>query len=84
MNINRRTFMKLAGYSAGIGLVANGLQGCAKQFTTKPTIGRVVVIGGGYAGNTAAKYIRMWSGGTIEVIDQPTTSRLNRSRTIAR
>ena len=68
MNINRRTFMKLAGYSAGIGLVNNGLQGCAKQFTTKPTIGRVVVIGGGYAGNTAAKYMRMWSGGTIEVI----------------
>jgi sulfite dehydrogenase len=30
-------------------------------------IGRVIVIGGGYGGATAAKYLRMWSQGTIEV-----------------
>ena len=34
---------------------------------TKP-IGRVIVIGGGYGGAAAAKYIRMWSEGRIEVI----------------
>jgi NADPH-dependent 2,4-dienoyl-CoA reductase/sulfur reductase-like enzyme len=31
-------------------------------------IGRVVIIGGGYAGTSAAKYIRMWSMGGIEVV----------------
>lgn len=33
----------------------------------KPPIGHVVVIGGGYAGTTAAKYIRMWSNHNIAV-----------------
>ncbi|MGV3582232.1 MAG: FCSD flavin-binding domain-containing protein [Methylophilus sp.] len=35
---------------------------------SKPPLGRVVIIGGGYAGTTAAKYIRMWSLGSIETI----------------
>jgi sulfite dehydrogenase len=30
-------------------------------------IGRVIVIGGGFGGATAAKYLRMWSEGAIEV-----------------
>ena len=29
--------------------------------------GKVVVVGGGYGGATAAKYIRMWSDGAIDV-----------------
>jgi sulfide dehydrogenase [flavocytochrome c] flavoprotein subunit len=33
----------------------------------KKPVGRVIVIGGGYGGATAAKYLRMWSQGTIEV-----------------
>ncbi|HEX7812818.1 MAG TPA: NAD(P)/FAD-dependent oxidoreductase [Burkholderiales bacterium] len=33
--------------------------GCATATTSK-TAGRVVVVGGGFAGATAAKYIRMW------------------------
>jgi sulfite dehydrogenase len=33
---------------------------------SKP-VGRVIVIGGGYGGATAAKYLRMWSSGSIEV-----------------
>ena len=33
-----------------------------------PSTARVVIIGGGYAGTTAAKYIRMWSLGNIEVV----------------
>ena len=28
---------------------------------------RVVVVGGGYGGATAAKYLRLWSGGTLDV-----------------
>ncbi|MEI6227726.1 MAG: NAD(P)/FAD-dependent oxidoreductase [Methylophilaceae bacterium] len=35
---------------------------------TKPPMGRVVVIGGGYAGASVAKYLRMWSMGSIEVV----------------
>ncbi|HSV46168.1 MAG TPA: NAD(P)/FAD-dependent oxidoreductase [Ramlibacter sp.] len=31
-------------------------------------LGRVVVIGGGFGGATAAKYLRMWSGGAVEVV----------------
>jgi sulfite dehydrogenase len=47
--MKRREFLKLAG--------AVSLAGCA---TTAPSKARVVVIGGGYGGATAAKYIRMW------------------------
>ena len=51
----RRDFIKF--------LAASGvLAGCATvpETPAKP-IGRVIVIGGGYGGATAAKYIRMWS-----------------------
>jgi len=47
--MKRRDFLKVAG--------AASLVGCA---TPLPAKARVVVIGGGYGGATAAKYIRMW------------------------
>jgi sulfide dehydrogenase [flavocytochrome c] flavoprotein chain len=47
--MKRRDFLKMAG--------AVSLAGCA---TSTPGKARVVVIGGGYGGATAAKYIRMW------------------------
>jgi sulfite dehydrogenase len=47
--MKRRDFLKLAG--------AVSLAGCA---TTVPSKARVVVIGGGFGGATAAKYIRLW------------------------
>jgi sulfide dehydrogenase [flavocytochrome c] flavoprotein chain len=47
--MKRRDFLKLAG--------AISLAGCA---TPVPSKARVVVIGGGFGGATAAKYIRMW------------------------
>ena len=34
--------------------------------STAPSIGRVVVIGGGYGGATAARYLRLW-GGNVDV-----------------
>jgi len=58
----RRHFLKLAG-SAG----ALAMAGCATTSTPPQKIGRVIVIGGGYGGATAAKYLRMWSEGAIEV-----------------
>jgi sulfite dehydrogenase len=47
--MKRREFLKLAG--------AASLAGCA---TSMPPKARVVVVGGGFGGATAAKYIRMW------------------------
>ncbi len=56
-SINRRDFLRAA---AATGAVAglSSLAGCA---TTPGSAGRVVVIGGGFGGATAAKYIRMWA-----------------------
>jgi len=47
--MQRRDFLKLA--------AAASLAGCA---TATPSKARVVVIGGGFGGATAAKYIRLW------------------------
>ncbi len=55
---DRRDFLKLSGAAAALSISA-----CA---TVSPKA-RVVVIGGGFGGSTAAKYIRMWDPG-IEVI----------------
>jgi sulfide dehydrogenase [flavocytochrome c] flavoprotein chain len=41
------------------------LVGCA-DMATGPSIGRVVVVGGGFGGATAARYLRMW-GGNVDV-----------------
>jgi len=59
----RRDFIKLMGAGA-----AAGIAGCATEpeGPAKP-VGTVIVVGGGYGGATAAKYIRMWSGGKIQV-----------------
>src|SRR5712691_13341518 len=54
--MKRRDFLKLAG--------AVSLAGCAGTASSKA---RVVVIGGGFGGATAAKYIRMWDP-AIEVV----------------
>lgn len=66
MQTNRRDFMKLAGFAAVMGVSTVGLPAFARA--SKLPIGRVVIIGGGYAGAIAAKYLRMWSLGAIEVV----------------
>jgi sulfite dehydrogenase len=65
---NRRGLLKAG--AAGVAVAAaGGLAGCATMDSQAPVkkVGRVIVIGGGYGGATAAKYINMWSGGAIEV-----------------
>jgi len=59
---NRRELLKLA----VAGTTLSALAGCASMSKPK-SIGRVVVIGGGFGGATAAKYIRLWSEGQIDV-----------------
>ncbi len=40
---------------------------CAGGGPMSPSAGKVVVVGGGFGGATAAKYLRMWSGGRVAV-----------------
>jgi NADPH-dependent 2,4-dienoyl-CoA reductase/sulfur reductase-like enzyme len=62
MSMQRRDFLKAAG-AAG---VAGAMAGCASM-PGGASAGKVVVVGGGYGGATAAKYIRMWSEGRVDV-----------------
>jgi sulfide dehydrogenase [flavocytochrome c] flavoprotein subunit len=61
MSIGRRGFLQ---GSIGVAAMA-ALYGCAGA--GKGGRGHVVVVGGGYGGATAAKYISMWSEGSIRV-----------------
>ncbi len=56
-SLSRRHLLGAAGASL--------LAGCAGM-ATGPSIGRVVVVGGGFGGATAARYLKMW-GGSIDV-----------------
>ncbi len=55
MTLSRRKFMKWMAASSGAAAVAGcaGMGGAAS--------GRVVVVGGGYGGATAARYIKLWA-----------------------
>jgi sulfide dehydrogenase [flavocytochrome c] flavoprotein chain len=67
-NASRRSFLQS---SAALSLL--GLSACAT--TSIPSKAKVVVIGGGYGGATAAKYVRMLSDYKIDVVlIEPNTS----------
>ncbi len=51
---------------AGVALSGLALSGCATTGATGPSIGRVVIVGGGFGGATAAHYLKMW-GGNVDV-----------------
>ena len=51
---------------AGAALSGFALAGCATGGASGPSIGRVVVVGGGFGGSTAARYLKMW-GGNVDV-----------------
>src|SRR5712671_5672525 len=53
-HLKRREFLKLTGAAAALSAA-----GCASTGNGSPKA-RVVVIGGGFGGATAAKYIRLW------------------------
>jgi len=55
--LSRRDVLKALSAAAAAGT----LSACATM-EDKKTIGKVVVVGAGYGGATAAKYLRMWSG----------------------
>jgi NADPH-dependent 2,4-dienoyl-CoA reductase/sulfur reductase-like enzyme len=59
----RRQFVKTVG-AGSVVASAGWLSGCATTGGNGP---KVVVVGGGYGGATAAKYVRMWSDYSINV-----------------
>ncbi len=61
-HFKRRSFLQSG---AALGLL--GLAGCAST-SAIPSKARVVVIGGGYGGATAAKYVRLLSANKIDVV----------------
>jgi sulfide dehydrogenase [flavocytochrome c] flavoprotein subunit len=64
-NSMKATRRRLLGAGTALGGLATlGLAGCAS--TGGPSIGRVVVVGGGFGGTTVARYLKMW-GGNIDV-----------------
>jgi sulfite dehydrogenase len=58
--LNRRHLL-----GAGLALGGLALAGCAST-GSGPSLGRVVIVGGGFGGTTAARYLKMW-GGNIDV-----------------
>lgn len=63
-NPDRRRLLQGIGVSTAFA----ALPGSAFAAKGKKPVGRVVVIGGGFGGATAAKYLRKWSNGAIEVV----------------
>ena len=59
-NFTRRDLLRFTAAGAAV----STLGGCASTGASK---GKVVVVGGGWGGATAARYLRLWSEGTIEV-----------------
>lgn len=60
--MDRRTFVKAS--LAGVGSILLPNLSYAKSNTS---LGHVVIVGGGFGGATAAKYLRMWSNGRVTV-----------------
>ena len=60
--LNRRTFLKWTGMGIGAAFAAPyaGIAQAAAPY-------EVVVIGGGFAGATAAKYLKLWGGSSVNV-----------------
>lgn len=59
--LSRRSFLTTLGLGVGAFALPAGLTHAA---VTRP---RVIVVGGGFAGATAAKYLRLWSNNSVDV-----------------
>ena len=67
MSLDRRTFIQFAGASSLLALAPN-LARAAQALGKRGKLPRVVIVGAGFGGATAAKYLRMWSDNKIEVL----------------
>ncbi len=67
--IRRRDWLARAGGTgAAVGMLGMGAWPLSARASSAMTRARVIVIGGGIGGTTAARYLRMWSGGRLEVV----------------
>ena len=64
--MRRRDVLKFIGAAGGLAPLA--LAGCAMNKIGTPDTARVLVVGGGYGGATAAKYVRLLSDRKIDVV----------------
>ncbi len=55
---------------AGLALGSLTLAGCASGPARGPSIGRVVVVGGGFGGATAARYLRLWGNVDVTLVER--------------
>ncbi|HET6603955.1 MAG TPA: FCSD flavin-binding domain-containing protein [Xanthomonadaceae bacterium] len=67
MNLQRRDWLLKTASATGA-FAAVGLAGCAAPAGRAPDKTRVLVVGGGYGGATAAKYVRLLSQYRIDVV----------------
>jgi len=63
MTLRRRELLKAAGAAGALALT-----GCATPMIGTPDKARVLVVGGGFGGATAAKYVRVLSDAKIDVV----------------
>jgi sulfite dehydrogenase len=61
-NFSRRHLL-----GSGLALGGLALTGCA---TSTPSLGRVVVVGGGFGGATAARYLRLWGNVDVTLVER--------------
>ena len=66
MKLQRRDLLKATSAAAALGSL--GLTGCAMNTLGTPDKARVLVVGGGFGGATAAKYVRLLSDSKIDVV----------------
>ncbi|MFN3785277.1 MAG: NAD(P)/FAD-dependent oxidoreductase [Thiothrix sp.] len=69
-SLNRRQFLQSLGLASAASAVLT-FPGIIKAATTRP---HIVVIGGGFAGATAAKYLRYWSTAVDVTLVEPNTT----------
>lgn len=65
-SMRRRDLLKFAGAAGALAPIA--FAGCAMNKIGTPDTARVLVVGGGYGGATAAKYVRLLSQHKIDVV----------------
>jgi sulfide dehydrogenase [flavocytochrome c] flavoprotein chain len=64
--LSRRTLLR-AGLAGGVAASTLGLGACA---SFGAPIGRVVVVGGGFGGATAARYLRLWGNVDVTLVER--------------
>jgi sulfide dehydrogenase [flavocytochrome c] flavoprotein chain len=70
-DLSRRRLLGAGATLAALGTV--GLAGCATGGMAGPSIGRVVVVGGGFGGATAARYLRLWANVDVTLVERNTS-----------